>query len=258
MVAGSRSFYEKQFRSERNAAGAADRAEWTALDEFCRRYGLGSKRVLEIGSGRGAFQGIVSRWVGLDLARTAGNFVQKPFVSASATALPFCAASFDAALSITVLEHVPDPERALDEIARVLKPGGVAYLAPAWHCRPWAAKGLHVRPWSDLAWTERLEKATIPLRESLFLRAARELPSRVAREMALARRRTGLSFRYRRLRPNYERFWCADSDACNSMDPHEMLMWFLSRGFGAPSHPTFLSRFFVRHGAIVVRKPARS
>ena len=38
--------------------------------------------------------------------------------------LPFAAASFDAVLASHVMEHLPRPERALSEVARVLKPGG--------------------------------------------------------------------------------------------------------------------------------------
>ena len=39
-------------------------------------------------------------------------------------ALPFETASFDGLLSLSVLEYVPDPQQALSEYARVLKPGG--------------------------------------------------------------------------------------------------------------------------------------
>ena len=41
-----------------------------------------------------------------------------------AQALPYGDASFDAAVLITVLGEIPDQDRALSEIARVLKPGG--------------------------------------------------------------------------------------------------------------------------------------
>ena len=41
-----------------------------------------------------------------------------------AQALPYDDASFDAAVLITVLGEIPDQDRALSEIARVLKPGG--------------------------------------------------------------------------------------------------------------------------------------
>ena len=42
--------------------------------------------------------------------------------------LPFDDASFDAVLSCGVLEHVQDPDGSLDEIRRVLRPGGAFYL----------------------------------------------------------------------------------------------------------------------------------
>ena len=38
--------------------------------------------------------------------------------------IPFDTASMDVALCTEVLEHVPDPQQALMEIARVLRPGG--------------------------------------------------------------------------------------------------------------------------------------
>ena len=41
--------------------------------------------------------------------------------------LPFADFSFDLVLSQAVLEHVPDPPKAVDEILRVLKPGGKVY-----------------------------------------------------------------------------------------------------------------------------------
>lgn len=41
--------------------------------------------------------------------------------------LPFDDGSFDAVLSMGVLEHVQDPGASLDELARVLTPGGLVY-----------------------------------------------------------------------------------------------------------------------------------
>lgn len=45
-----------------------------------------------------------------------------------AETLPFEDASFDLVLLDNVLEHVQDRERTLDEIVRVLRPGGILYL----------------------------------------------------------------------------------------------------------------------------------
>jgi SAM-dependent methyltransferase len=54
-------------------------------------------------------------------------------VTADATRLPFADESFDAVIAAEILEHVPDDEVAMAEIARVLRPGGTAAVTvPAW------------------------------------------------------------------------------------------------------------------------------
>ena len=51
-----------------------------------------------------------------------------PDIYADGLRLPFRTGSLDAVLSQAVLEHVPDPQQAIDEIRRVLKPNGVLYI----------------------------------------------------------------------------------------------------------------------------------
>src|SRR3546814_15029687 len=53
---------------------------------------------------------------------------KRPDVAADGALLPFPDQSFEAVICSEVLEHVPDPRLVLDEIARVLKPGGCLLL----------------------------------------------------------------------------------------------------------------------------------
>jgi SAM-dependent methyltransferase len=54
-------------------------------------------------------------------------------VGGDATAMPFSNGVFDRVIAAEVLEHVPGDQRALGEIARVLRPGGMlAVTVPAW------------------------------------------------------------------------------------------------------------------------------
>ena len=55
----------------------------------------------------------------------AGGHDNTNFQVGDATDLPFEDNSFDAAHTHAVLMHVPDTEKALSEIMRVLKPGGI-------------------------------------------------------------------------------------------------------------------------------------
>lgn len=54
-------------------------------------------------------------------------------VRCDGTRLPFGNGAFDKVIAAEILEHVPDDQRAMAEVARVLRPGGVAAVTvPAW------------------------------------------------------------------------------------------------------------------------------
>lgn len=207
--------------------------------------------VLELGCGRGLLAGITANYIGIDLAMLPLQTMVGRGVQADMELLPIRDNAVAFAFSWAAIEHVPNPERVFAEIERVLRPGGTALLAPAWHCRPWAAEGLELRPYSDLTAAQRLRKALIPLRNSIFWRALLEAPRRIAREMLRPS-----TFHYHRLHPNLDEFIGTDCDAFTSMDPHAAIVYFRNRGWAVPSHPTWRSQLLVRHGAVVVRKPA--
>ncbi len=54
-----------------------------------------------------------------------------PDLFADGLRLPFRTGSLDLVLSQAVLEHVPDPQQAVDEMRRVLRPGGTLYCEVA-------------------------------------------------------------------------------------------------------------------------------
>jgi SAM-dependent methyltransferase len=87
---------------------------------------------LDLGCGDGHFARQIAAGplaVGIDpdpgaLRAAAGRAAHRALAAASATALPFRAASFGTVIANSVLEHVRDLDASLAEVARVLRPGG--------------------------------------------------------------------------------------------------------------------------------------
>lgn len=229
------------------------------IADFVHRYGLERAHILEVGAGMGHLQDVVPDYTVLDIAAEVGRFFHKPFVAASATAMPFKDDEFDAIWTIGVLQSVPMPEQALNEIRRVLKNGGLLLLQSGWQCRSWAAEGYDVRPYSDFGIAGKLIKASIPLRESVLYRALYTFPIRLLRFAAAITTAKPTSFRYTALSPNYSDNWQPESSAVNSMDPYEAILWFASRGDEVLSYDGMISPLLVRTGAIVIKinKPVK-
>jgi SAM-dependent methyltransferase len=54
-------------------------------------------------------------------------------VTGDATRMPFADASFDRVIAAEIFEHILDDQRAMNELARVLRPGGLAAVTvPSW------------------------------------------------------------------------------------------------------------------------------
>jgi SAM-dependent methyltransferase len=96
----------------------------------------GDERVLDVGAGSGFYVERLrtlapsARYVGVD--HSTGMLAANPSASvaqADALDLPFPAASFDVVMANHMLYHVPDVDAALDEMKRVLVPGGLLLTA---------------------------------------------------------------------------------------------------------------------------------
>jgi len=148
--ARSRAYYDEfSIGYEARRAGHVPQGYHELLDQlesgYVERFGA-DKDVLEVGCGTGLVLERIARFArsakGVDLspgmlekARQRGLDV----VEGSATALPFADASFDVTCSFKVLAHVPDIKKALSEMARVTRPGGMI-LAELYN--PWSFRGL--------------------------------------------------------------------------------------------------------------------
>jgi len=157
-----------------------------------RQFDLrGLKSILDVGSGAGQIAGHLLEFADLDARITCTDLSSQmlrrarhrlksnrpAFVTADVTALPFANASFDGITCGYVLEHVPEPEIGLSELARVLRKGGRmlllttednfsgAWTSRVWYCRTYNRRelrnlceslGLH---WKKELWFTPVHKA---------------------------------------------------------------------------------------------------
>jgi len=93
----------------------------------CGKYVNGV--TLDVGCGHKPYEKTffagAAKYIGMDYLTDRS----KPDVVGSATNIPLEDSSFDTVVSTEVLEHVPDPLKALREMYRVLKPGGYLILS---------------------------------------------------------------------------------------------------------------------------------
>ncbi len=115
---------------------------WADLvkQQVLSRDGLSVADFLDIGCGRGTLTDwiashTVGRVVGADFASVAVDHARAHYSRANLSfeiqdieAISHPTESFDAVVSCETIEHVPDPAKAVREVARVLRPGGVLFL----------------------------------------------------------------------------------------------------------------------------------
>lgn len=189
-----------------------------------RHLPSGSVSLLDLGSGDGPLFGALTKGghiappgpvyaVDLEtsrLARVASRFPWITTIVASADAIPEIAdRSVEVVCSTMVMEHVPDERRYLDEIHRVLCPGGIAYVTTvfktpwAWYFRKRGGESVldtsHVREYTDLEAFRTLvgregrfdlvelerDQLWFPLLDPLLFRVGGRLPAVAGRSRAL-------------------------------------------------------------------------
>jgi SAM-dependent methyltransferase len=230
---------------------------YETLTQFVGKWNLQNRKCLEIGSNKGLFQDLVHDYTGIDIVHHLSSYYHKNYIVASGANLPFNDQSFDAIFSYATHEHISDIELALGEIIRVLRPNGVCLFAPAWHSRPWFSQGYKVRPYGDLRLKQKIIKFSIPFRDFPLTRWPRVILRRILRLLLyfLSGGQPG-PLMYKKLKPNYEVYWHSDSDACNSMDPFDVILWFKSRGFVCHGYEGLTKTLLVTTYALELQKIA--
>ncbi len=127
----------------RNQIQLAFRSHWEVFSDLIGDHAPG--RVMRSGVGGALFRATLRTMDGMLLCSTlppevieiaksifANNRHSAEFVLGDALSLPFGDRQFDAVTSIGLLEHFEEPEKALDEQWRMLKPGGwlLCYIVP--------------------------------------------------------------------------------------------------------------------------------
>lgn len=145
------------FRARRSIFGRVlDRRVPLAAGAVILDLGPGSGVNLELLQARG-------RLVTLDLSarslETCRDLGAEDLVQGDAMRLPIADASVDLVCALDVLEHLPEDERALSEIARVLKPDGHLLLSVPALALLWGRQDIlaqHVRRYSERQLRERV------------------------------------------------------------------------------------------------------
>jgi SAM-dependent methyltransferase len=128
------------------------RDQWVAMQAAAVPAG---SRVLDVGAGKGRYRSLFAHcdYKAQDFAQepsTIGQYTALDYES-DITAIPVADGSFDVILCTEVLEHVPEPIQAVQEMARILKPGGklllTAPLGAFLHQEPYHFYGGYTPHW---------------------------------------------------------------------------------------------------------------
>ncbi len=127
--------------------GARLTAQLPSLKELLREHPFRGA-CLNAGCGEGLYCPLIESFPGvdrienIDLSLPASLLRSHPdprhrIAAGSLTALPYGDSEFDCCLCTEVIEHIPDHEQAVRELARVVKPGGILLASVPQNPAPW-------------------------------------------------------------------------------------------------------------------------
>jgi ubiquinone/menaquinone biosynthesis C-methylase UbiE len=155
--------HHARMKADFNARGGVTNDTIRKLDDdsyvSLLKYVPKGERLLELGSASGGQWKVLSHWAD----KLTGVDLYEPYVKASEEAgldihlgfveqLPFEDSIFDIVCSRHVMEHLGDVDKGLEEIKRVLKPGGyVANVTPHYFPDP---EPSHINQYKSHEWTD--------------------------------------------------------------------------------------------------------
>ena len=109
---------------------ASKNRERLTLDVTRTYIDVGNKKILHFSPERHLSRYLrkTAKVTSVDIDPGFYRHIDKAITYADATRLPFVENTFDVAIANHILEHIPDDQKAMKEIYRVLKTGGVAIL----------------------------------------------------------------------------------------------------------------------------------
>jgi SAM-dependent methyltransferase len=196
-------------------------------EQLDARFGpLRGTTIVDLGCGPGfytrAFRAIGAEVIPVDNSEAELGLSGDPpagAVIADAAALPLEDASVDGAFFSNALEHLPQPERVIAEIDRVLRPGGWAYISWTNWYSPWGGHDMSPYHYLGPSLGPRLyERRHGPPRKNRYGEGL--FATYVGRTLAVVRSQPGL--RIERVEPRY---WPRLPFICAIPGVRELFSW---------------------------------